>query len=707
MTMQELTILLQQAETLTQRGNYDEAEQLAHHVLSQCEALPSTVETDLSTQKTLAGAQRMLGVIAWRRGDFNSALARLTEALRVSELANDSIGISKSLGNIGVVHRNLSQYTEALECYTKALAIDESLGNRAGVARNLGHIGVMHHSLSQYATALEYYTQALSIDEDLGNKEGMAAKLGNIGTVHMNLADYPKALDFYAKALALAESTGNSARIAIDLSNIGTVHLHLSDYTSALEYYKAALKIVEQLGNKAGIAVHLGNIGTVLMSLCDYAAAREYYSKALAIAVEIGDQAAVGNQLGRIGTIHWHLKEYAQARDYLARSLDIAEKLGDSSAIATALVSLADVYKTEANYSAALDFYKRGLELQVGLAKKSDAANTRGALGELYATIEWTDRDEKIAEQYLLEAISVSEDLGTKNYEFHRSLSDLYELQGRWKESKIHFKKFYLLKEEVQSEEAKKSARLMEQQKLIAEQEKQAAVAKATADAQMQATTSLLHKVLPEVIASRMIAGENEIADYYTSVSILFADIAGFTKISADLPAIVVVRFLNFVFAEFDRIIKKHGCEKIKTIGDGYMAMCGAPVECPDHAERLTAAAFEMQQTIRLPDSLREHMPENTVLGLRIGLHTGSVVAGVIGEERFVYDIYSDAVNTAARMESHGEENRIHISNDFYRHLQNRFAMTKATTAEFVFEKRGEIEIKGKGMMRTFFMEKV
>ena len=136
------------------------------------------------------------------------------------------------------------------------------------------------------------------------------------------------------------------------------------------------------------------------------------------------------------------------------------------------------------------------------------------------------------------------------------------------------------------------------------------------------------------------------------------------------------------------------------------MAVCGAPTTCEDHAERLAEAALEMQETITLPESIREYMPSGTKLGVRIGLHTGSVVAGVIGEERFVYDIYSDAVNTAARMESHGEENKIHVSNDFFRHLQNRFAMTKNTSHGFVFEKRGEMEIKGKGLMRTYFVER-
>jgi class 3 adenylate cyclase len=203
-----------------------------------------------------------------------------------------------------------------------------------------------------------------------------------------------------------------------------------------------------------------------------------------------------------------------------------------------------------------------------------------------------------------------------------------------------------------------------------------------------------------------MIAGEQDISDYFTSVTILFADIAGFTPISAGMPAYVVVRFLNYVFGTFDAIMKKHGCEKIKTIGDGYMAVAGAPIPCDDHAERMAFAALEMQQDIRLPEEFKEYMPEGVDFGIRVGLHTGSVVGGVIGDERFVYDIYSDAVNTAARMESHGEPDKIHVSHEYYIHLQNRFAMTKNTTHGITFEKRGEMDIKGKGLMKTYYLQK-
>jgi class 3 adenylate cyclase len=271
----------------------------------------------------------------------------------------------------------------------------------------------------------------------------------------------------------------------------------------------------------------------------------------------------------------------------------------------------------------------------------------------------------------------------------------------RWEGFAAHFRKFYELEKEVQSEESKRQAERIEQQKRAAEREKQQSVERA----QATATRELLDLVLPASIATRMLAGEKRIADYFPNVSILFADIVGFTALATEVPPDVVIDLLNHVFDIFDEIIRRNGCEKIKTIGDGYMAVSGAPEECSDHAERIARAALEMMEDIHLTDEIRKHLPKGTVFSVRIGIHTGAAVCGVIGRERFVWDVYSDAVNTAARMETNGEPGRIHVSREFAWLLRSRQRLAKGTE-EFHLEERGEVEIKGKGMMKTYFLEK-
>lgn len=214
----------------------------------------------------------------------------------------------------------------------------------------------------------------------------------------------------------------------------------------------------------------------------------------------------------------------------------------------------------------------------------------------------------------------------------------------------------------------------------------------------------MLDKVLPPAIVSRMQHGDDEIADYYPQVSILFADIVDFSSIVKLMPAMMVRKFLTLVFEHFDRIIAKYGCEKIKSIGDGYLAIAGAPEVCEDHSERLTAAALEMIRPFELPEELGEYFVQGTSLSFRIGMHVGAIVGGVLGNCRpLSYDIWGDAVNIASRMQSTGEPSKIHVTADFVKHLKNRYVRSKADM-NFRFEKRGDIEVKHMGKIFTYYI---
>ncbi|TAE24473.1 MAG: hypothetical protein EAZ92_13215 [Candidatus Kapaibacterium sp.] len=205
----------------------------------------------------------------------------------------------------------------------------------------------------------------------------------------------------------------------------------------------------------------------------------------------------------------------------------------------------------------------------------------------------------------------------------------------------------------------------------------------------------LLHNILPRSIAQRLQAGEETIASSFDNVSVLFADIVGFTQLAATRPAAEIVSMLNRIFSAFDIFSEQYNLEKIKTIGDAYMIVGGLPEPRADHCVAVVRMALEMHSTMELLSKTL-----NIPLSVRIGIHTGSVVAGVIGKKKFAYDLWGDTVNTASRMESHGEAGKIHISDAVYCSL----AQTPSNQALFLFEERGEIEIKGKGKMRTWFV---
>jgi adenylate cyclase len=200
---------------------------------------------------------------------------------------------------------------------------------------------------------------------------------------------------------------------------------------------------------------------------------------------------------------------------------------------------------------------------------------------------------------------------------------------------------------------------------------------------------TLLLNILPQSIVNRMRDGEIVIADHIAEVTILFCDLVGFTAFSQTFPAERTIDFLSRIFSTFDRLASEHGVEKIKTIGDSYMAASGIPERQSDNAIRIAALSLRMMEALGT-------ISESTGLAMqaRIGIHTGPVVAGVIGTHKFVYDVWGDTVNTANRMESYSLPGRIQVSATTRHVLQGRFK----------FEPRGSIQIKGKGMMDTFFL---
>lgn len=200
---------------------------------------------------------------------------------------------------------------------------------------------------------------------------------------------------------------------------------------------------------------------------------------------------------------------------------------------------------------------------------------------------------------------------------------------------------------------------------------------------------TLLLNILPASIVERMRAGETAIADRIAESTVLFCDLVGFTTLSQDMPPDRLIDFLSRVFVTFDGLAAEEGVEKIKTIGDCYMAAAGVPEPQPDHALRVTTLARRMMQAVR-------ELSDTTGLSLqaRIGIHSGPIVAGVIGAHKFIYDVWGDTVNTASRMESHSVSGRIHLSAATRHLLDGRFAL----------EPRGTVEIRGKGPMETYFL---
>ena len=200
----------------------------------------------------------------------------------------------------------------------------------------------------------------------------------------------------------------------------------------------------------------------------------------------------------------------------------------------------------------------------------------------------------------------------------------------------------------------------------------------------------LLLNVLPAPIANRLRGGELSIADGFAEVTVAFADIVGFTALSSEMPPAKVVALLNGLFSRFDEAAQELGIEKIKTVGDAYMAVCGLLVSVPDHAARIVRMAIRMVHITR-----EQAMEHHVSMKLRVGVNSGPVVAGVIGKSKYIYDLWGDTVNLASRMEAGGMPDTIQVTRPVYERLKD----------EFVFEPRGPIEVKGKGSVEAWLLK--
>lgn len=213
-------------------------------------------------------------------------------------------------------------------------------------------------------------------------------------------------------------------------------------------------------------------------------------------------------------------------------------------------------------------------------------------------------------------------------------------------------------------------------------------------EAEREKSERLLLNILPAAVAKQLKQdhrNQHTIAEQFPEVSVLFADIVGFTELSQGIPPTEIVSLLNHIFSEFDRLADVHGLEKIKTIGDSYMVVGGLPQERPDHLEAIANMALDMQESIA-----QFSMTSDRPLQIRIGINSGPVVAGVIGFKKFIYDLWGDTVNTASRMESHGVAGEIQVTETVYQRLKKRYELVE----------RGEVEVKGKGTMRVYLLSR-
>jgi len=546
---------------------------------------------------------------------------------------------------------------------------------------------------TQPDSALYFAQLQYDLAEKSVNKEAMAAALSSQGVVFAIKGEFPQALDYTQRCLTIYDEIDDKVGASNALLNIGSIYLLLSDYPTSLEYFQKCLKVFEEIGNKKGVSDVLGNIGTIYSYQKNYQTALDYHNRSIGISEEIGDlHGLAGGQLSA-GNCMMELAEFEQAEMLIQKSLSLFKDLGDVNGLAHGYTSMGMINNKTKDHKQALIWCTKGLELAEQISVFDVQKNACECLFLAHKTLGNTAAALKYHEQMVgLRDSTLNEETTKKitrlemQYDF-----DKKEAQTKAEQEKQNA----LAAQEIKRQKTVKKGFMggfavvllfagivFVQRNRISKEKKR--------------SEELLLNILPEETAKELKAKGSSDAKLIDHVTVLFTDFKGFTAISEQLSPKELVEDLNECFSAFDRICGKYGIEKIKTIGDAYMAAGGLPTPNHTHALDVVNAALEIRNFME-EGKAKKILNNQPYFEIRIGVNTGPVVAGIVGVKKFQYDIWGDTVNTASRMESSGKEGKVNISQSTFELVRNE--------SGFEFQNRGKIEAKGKGEIAMYFVE--
>ncbi len=565
----------------------------------------------------------------------------------------------KILNELARAHWKTSQ-KKSIFYGKQALKLAEASDDKAEKANALINLGVAHKKLSDYDEALSYYLGALKLREDIGDKKGVADSLHHIGVIYDYLKKYDDALVYLHDALDIREEIGDKKGTAHSFHNMGVIYHQMGRYVRALEYYQEALKIRQEIGDKKGIAGTMNNIGIAYKDIINYPKSLEYYLDALRRFDGFGDKYEVANISNNIGQLFLHMQDYDNAFSYLEKGLKLAQEIEAKELVRENHMFRSDVYAEKGDYQKALECYRLSSQVRDQIfteesGKKIADMQTKYETEKKEKEIELLKKDNHISQLELGKQRLLKNSL-LAGFCFVLLLA--FVMYNR-----------YRLKKKAHAE--------LEAAHRIIKEEK-------------EKSDKLLLNILPLRVANNLKEKGRADPESYDNVTVYFSDIVGFTKLSTKLDPIFLIDELNDIFTAFDNIIERNLCERIKTIGDAYLCVSGMPEENPNHAENIVRSAIEI---IRYLKDRSQH--SDIQWEIRIGIHSGKVVGGVVGVKKYIYDVFGDTINTASRMESNSKPMRINVSEITYQIVKDKFR----------FIERESISVKGKGMMKMYFVE--
>ncbi|MFK8059678.1 MAG: adenylate/guanylate cyclase domain-containing protein [Polaribacter sp.] len=542
--------------------------------------------------------------------------------------------------------------TDEIIIYSKELiASAKEMDSIKFVFKGYLQLGNGYRLKSELSKALENYFIASKIAVDIKSVDKQAAVKVAIADAYSIMGDSKNAVAYYRKGIYLFKSDDeiNTVSLASAQLNLGDEYYNQKKLDSALYYFSESGKLFKKADYEVGVAYNLGNVGLVYAEKGENEKAENNLNEAIKVLTENEDFYPICVYLNAIADVYSEKGLNKKALQYANRSLSLAKEYGLKEQIGDGYLKLSNLYSKRNQYKTSLNLYKK----------------------------------------HIVYRDSVQNSLEIKEFEVKEKEKEK-EIAVAKKEALIN----------IQKEEAKTqkviaigigvalfliaifAIFLFRNNRVIAKEKKR--------------SDGLLKNILPDETAEELKENGTVKAKRFESVSVLFTDFKGFTQFSETLSPEELVKSIDFYFSKFDEIIEEHRLEKIKTVGDAYMCAGGLPFPSKDHAYKMVLAALDIVDFVKA--SMNNQSIEKAKLDIRVGIHTGSVVAGVVGTKKFAYDIWGDTVNTASRMESSGAVSRVNISDSTYQLLKDN--------PNFIFEPRGAIEAKGKGKIDMYFVNR-
>jgi len=591
----------------------------------------------------------------------------------------------------GDLYTKLDLYDKALDAYEKSLHSAKIINDMALIGDLYSKIGIINMNISEYDKALSFSKLALKIRLDRKNTEKITQSYSTIGNILMKKSDFQNSLEYHFKALKNAEADKDTLWLSNCYNNIGSVYNALNETTKALEYY---LKGIEYRKNNDPDAFRMAssynNIAIIYRKLKDYKQSLYYFKKSLEIKKKHNDTLGIATTHNNIGLLYISMEDFSQAKTHLSEGYKLFTKIGNKSGQTSSLSNFAYLYKSMKNYDLALEYALKANKLAFETKNKQHTLINYGTIVRLYEL----KGNYKEAYKYFRIYFDYKDSL--YNVELSSRIS---EIQTKYDSEKKENENVLLRKDkQINDLKLLKSTywrnflvvclfMTLVILALILIMYRNQRHTNFLIHSEKEKTERLMLNILPFEIAKELKEKGKTSPQSFDNVTVLFSDLVDFTQITADLEPEIVINELNDIFTHFDYIMEKNQCERIKTIGDAYLSVCGMPENNARHAHNIVQSAIEIIQYI-------QNRNENHQIkwSVRIGIHTGRVVGGVVGTKKYIYDIFGDTINTTSRIENCSLPMQVSISETTYLQVKN----------DFNFTQENKFEIKGKGVVKTY-----